>query len=378
MFKTIQNILSVPELKRKLIITLIILAVYRFIAHVPVTGIDTQRLQGFFQGSQLLGLLDVFSGGTLFNFSIIALGLSPYISASIIFQLLTMVVPSLEELSKEGEQGREKINQYSRLVTLPLSLVQSIGVISILKSQDIVVNQTPLELITMILTLMTGTMLIMWLGELLTEYGIGNGISIIIFAGIVSRLPISFAQTALTATSTQITTIILLAILSLIVVAAVVVINEAMRKVPIKYARRVSGSRLYGGQTTFLPLKVNQAGMIPIIFAVSLVLLPSLMGRYLTSSGNPGLASLGVSITQLFNPGSLSYNIVYFFLVMGFTFFYTAIVFDPEKIADQMKDLKEKNIALTKKVGDLKEALCSLHPALSVCQNPYRILPADP
>lgn len=337
MFKTIKNILSVPELQKKLVVTIGILGLYRFIAHVPVTGVDTERLQGFFQGNQLLGLLDIFSGGTLLNFSVAALGLGPYISASIIFQLLTMVVPSLEELSKEGEQGREKINQYTRLATIPLAIIQSISVITILKSQQIIVDQSPLELATMIITMLTGTMLVMWLGELITEYGIGNGISLLIFAGIIARLPIVAIQTFLTTTAGNSTTVLLLLFMGALVVAAVVAVNEAIRKVPIKYARRVRGSRLYGGQTTFLPLRVNQAGMIPIIFAVSLTLLPSLVGSFLSSSGNPDLASLGLSITRFFNPEGLPYILSYFFLVMGFTFLYTAIVFDPEKIADQIK-----------------------------------------
>ncbi len=337
MFDTIKNLLAVPELKRKFAITLIILAVYRFIAHIPVSGVDTAQLQAFFTSNQLLSLLDVFSGGTLINFSIVALGLGPYISASIVLQLLTMAIPSLEELSKEGDLGREKINQYTRLVTIPLAFVQSLSVITILKSQNIIVNQSPLQLMTMILTMIAGTIFLMWLGELLTEYGIGNGISIIIFSGIIARLPVTFLQTASTVSLDQTTTIITVALLSTVVIAAVVAVNEAIRKVPIKYAKRVRGSRLYGGQTTFLPLKINQAGMIPIIFAVSLVLLPSLAGRFLTSSANQSLVSLGITITNFFNPGGIWYNLIYFLLVVGFTYFYTAIVFDPEKIADQVK-----------------------------------------
>ncbi|MFC1749914.1 preprotein translocase subunit SecY [Pseudomonadota bacterium] len=337
MFKTIKSLLAIPELKRKLFVTLVILAIYRFVAHVPVTGVDTQRLQAFFTGNQLLSLLDVFSGGTLINFSVMALGLSPYISASIILQLLTMAIPSLEELSKEGDMGREKINQYTRFLTVPLAIVQSIGVLSILRSQGIITNTNPLQIMTMIITMITGTIFLMWLGELLSEYGIGNGISIIIFSGIIARLPVTFLQTATTVNLEQLSTILLVAGLSTVVIGAVVAINEAIRKVPIKYAKRIRGSRLYGGQTTFLPLKINQAGMIPIIFAVSLVLMPSLIGRFFTSSANANLANIGSTITNLFLPGSISYNVIYFLLVFGFTYFYTAIVFDPEKIADQIK-----------------------------------------
>lgn len=337
MFKKLNEILEIPGMKRKLGVTLLILGLYRFIAHVPVTGVDVTRLRAFFQGNEILGLLDVFSGGTLVNFSVIALGLGPYISASIIFQLLTMVVPSLEELSKDGEQGRNKINQYTRILTLPLAFFQSIAVITILRSQAIIVDQTPLELMTMILTMIAGTMLIMWLGEVLNEFGVGNGISIIIFAGIVAKLPITIIQALLTAGSVNPAVLIGFLVITLLVVAAVVFVNEAVRKVPIKYAKRLKGSRFTGGQTTFLPLKVNQAGMIPIIFAVSLVLMPTFAARFLADSGNPNLVSAGLFLSRLFNPQGLFYNLFYFGLVMAFTYFYTAVVFDPDKIADQIK-----------------------------------------
>jgi preprotein translocase subunit SecY len=248
-----------------------------------------------------------------------------------------MVVPSLEELSKEGEYGREKINQYTRLITLPLAIVQSITVITLLKNQHLLLSASPINIITMMLTMLTGTMLIMWLGELLTEYGVGNGISLIIFAGIVSRLPVSAIKTISAATTDQTTTFIVFAVLALLVVAAVVVINEAERRVMIKYARRAQGSKSYGGETTFLPLKVNQAGMIPIIFAVSLVLFPSLIGKFLTGLPNPVMANIGQIMSTLFSPTNWFYNLAYFLMVIGFTYFYTAIVFDPQKIADQIK-----------------------------------------
>jgi preprotein translocase subunit SecY len=337
MIDTVKNLLAIPQLKRKLLVTLGILAVYRFVTHIPVAGINTQLLQQFFQSNQLLSLLDVFSGGTLVNFSILALGLGPYISSSIILQLLTMIVPSLEELSKEGEYGREKINQYTRMITLPLALVQSITVISLLKSQGILLSQAPVQIATMILTMIAGTMLIMWLGEILSEYGIGNGISLIIFAGIISRLPVTFIRTVSTATADQATTFIVFALLAILVVAAVVLINEAERRIAIKYARRAQGSRTYGGETTFLPLKVNQAGMIPIIFAVSLVLIPSIIGKLLTQSPQAAMVAAGKLLTTSFTPGNMIYNLTYFILVIGFTYFYTAIVFDPQKIADQIK-----------------------------------------
>lgn len=336
MWQSLKNILSVSDIRKKLGFTLAILALYRFIAHVPVAGVDTEQIAAFFRSNELLGLIDVFSGGTLVNFSVIALGIGPYISASIIFQLLTMVVPQLEELSKEGEQGRKQINQYTRLATLPLALIQSVAVISILKSQNIIGTQTPLEFVAMMLTMMAGTMVVVWLGELIGEFGIGNGISVIIFAAIVARLPLMLYQTVITTTSTDIIQVVAFGLIGALVVAAVVFVNEAIRRIPIKYARRVRGAA-YGNQTSFLPMKVNQAGMIPIIFAVSLVLMPSLVARFLASSGNPDLVGFGLTLDRWFNPGGFAYNLFYFLMVMGFTFFYTAVVFNPDKISDSVK-----------------------------------------
>lgn len=337
MWQAIRDILSVEDIRKKLGFTLMILAVYRFIAHVPVAGVDTERIAAFFRSNELLGLIDVFSGGTLVNFSVIALGIGPYISASIIFQLLTMVVPHLEELSKEGEQGRKQINQYTRLATLPLSLIQSIAVISILRSQDIIGTQTPLEFIAMMLTMMAGTMVVVWLGELISEFGIGNGISVVIFAAIVARLPLVMFQTLMTTVSTDFFEILIFLVIGLLVVASVVFVNEAIRRIPVKYARRIRGSTSQGSQTSFLPIKVNQAGMIPIIFAVSLVLMPSLVASFLASSGDPDLAGLGLTLNRWFDPGGVMYNVFYFFLVMGFTFFYTSVVFNPDKISESVK-----------------------------------------
>lgn len=325
------------ELRKKLLFTGAIFAVYRLLAHIPVPGVNTEALQSLFSQNQLLGLLDVFSGGTLANFSIMALGLAPYINASIIFQLLTIVVPKLEALSKEGEAGREQINQYTRYVALPLSVVQGIGVYALLRSQGLIATASPLGVVSIVTTLIAGAMLLLWLGDMLTQYGIGNGVSMLIFAGIVARLPISLFQTAATSQADQYSILAIVAVLALAVIGAIVVMNEAVRKVPIHYAKRVRGSRLYGGQSTHLPLKINQAGVIPIIFAVSLVLMPSLIANFLSSSSNPSLSSIGIQIGAYFHPQSVLYNLVYFGLVFGFTYFYTAIVFDPEKISDEIK-----------------------------------------
>jgi preprotein translocase subunit SecY len=244
----------------------------------------------------------------------------------------------LEALQKEGETGQAVINQYTRFLTIPLGIIQGIGVLALLQSQQLVAASSLLNTISILATLLAGTMLVMWLGELITQYGIGNGISMLIFAGIVARLPLMFFQTTGTATAQQFSSFLIIAVMAFAVIAAIVVMTVAVRKVPIHYARRVRGSRTLGGQSTHLPLRLNQAGVIPIIFAVSLVLMPSLVGRVLTGfTGYPELVSFGSSLEAMFNPQSLTYNLVYFFLVVAFTYFYTAVVFDPAKISEEIK-----------------------------------------
>ena len=277
LINVIKQIGSVPELKKKIGFTAGIFAIYRLLAHIPVSGVNTEQLRQLFASNQFLGMLNIFSGGTLASFSIMALGVAPYINASIILQLLTMVFPKLEELSKEGESGREKINQYTRWLTVPLAVVQSFGVVALLRSQNLMVTGGIVETIAVVATMIAGSMLLLWLGELITQYGIGNGISMLILAGIVAQLPTSLAQTAFVTQAANYASLAIFAALSIVVIASVVYMNQAIRKVPIHYAKRIRGSKLYGGQTTFLPLKLNQAGVIPIIFAVSLVLLPSLV-----------------------------------------------------------------------------------------------------
>ncbi len=326
-----------PELRRKIIITGWIFVVFRLFAHIPIPGVDTARLAALFSQNQFLGLLDIFSGGTLVNFSVLALGLNPYINASIIIQLLTIVFPKLEELQKEGEYGREKINQYTRFITVPLAVMQSIGMFALLKNQGIIASIDPLSLVAIIFTMSAGTLFAMWLGELISEYGIGNGISLLIFAGIVGRFPVVLGQTATTITPELMTNMIVFVILAIAVIAATVFVNEAVRRINVQYARRVRGNKIYGGATSYLPLRVNQAGVIPIIFAVSLVLLPSLLGGFLNQTNNPALMNLGRLLTNLFNPNGVSYNVIYFFLVIGFTYFYTAITFNPTKISTEIQ-----------------------------------------
>ncbi len=327
----------IAELRRKILITVLIVVIFRIVAHIPVGGVDLIALQKLFASNQFLGLLDIFSGGTLANFSIISLGLNPYINASIILQLLTMIVPSLEALSKEGESGRQMINQYTRYLTIPLALLQAIGMFVLLKNQGIISQITPIQISAIIVGMTAGTIFLMWLGELITEYGIGNGISLLIFAGIVSRIPVVFSQTASIFDQLQTLNILIFAALSVLVVTAIVFINEGRRQIQVHYARRFVGGREGGAAQTYLPLRVNQAGVIPIIFAVSLVLIPSFAGSFLSQQNQPQLLFLGRLLSANFSPNSLIYNLVYFLLVVGFTFFYTAVIFNPTKVADEIK-----------------------------------------
>jgi preprotein translocase subunit SecY len=324
-----------PSVRKKLIITGIILIVFRLAAHIPAAGIDRTTLTALFMGSPLLSLLDVFSGGTLANFSVLALGLNPYINASIIFQLLGYVIPSLEALQKEGEYGQEKINQYTRLLTVPLAAMQAFGMYALLKGQNVISALGPIELLSLVITMTAGTVFAVWLGELISEYGFKNGVSLLIFTGIVARLPITLGQSMTTLGSQDILKVGIFLIVAVLIVGAVIFISEAARQVPIHYAKRRTESGL--GATSYLPLRLNQAGVIPIIFAVSLVLMPSLLGQFLSNVPNAQVANMARGLSTAFNPQGLIYNLVYFFLVFGFTYFYTAVVFNPEKIAENLQ-----------------------------------------
>ena len=335
-FATLSKAWSTPDLRKKIITTALLLAVFRLAAHVPAAGIDRDALFNLFSSSPLLSLLDVFSGGTLANFSILALGLNPYINASIILQLLTLVFPKLEELSKEGEQGRAQINQYTRFLTVPLAVMQAVGMYLLLKNQGIIQNLGPVSVLSLIATMVAGTLFVMWLGELLTEYGVGNGISMLIFAGIVGRMPVIVGKAFETTTGEQLFPVLAFLAMSLAVIAGVVFVNEAVRRIPVQYARRAARGGTVA-QNTHLPLRINQAGVIPIIFAVSLVLAPSMVGQFLTSVNNPGVAAFGQKLSTFLDPNGVAYNLMYFALVVAFTFFYTAVIFNPTKIADEIK-----------------------------------------
>ncbi|OGH17884.1 MAG: preprotein translocase subunit SecY [Candidatus Levybacteria bacterium RIFCSPHIGHO2_02_FULL_37_10] len=329
--------IKTPDVRRKLLFTGAIFIVFRIFAHIPVAGVNLEALKSLFSQNQFLGLLDIFSGGTLANFSVMALGLNPYINASIILQLLTLVFPKLEALSKEGEQGRQKINQYTRMLTVPLAILQSIGMYALLRSQGIISTLSTVDIISFVATMTAGTMLLVWLGELISEKGVGNGISLLIFAGIVGRIPVVFGQTVSTANANNFFNLIIFLTMGVLVISSIIIINEGTRKITVYYAKRVRGNKMYGGQSTHLPLRVNQAGVIPIIFAVSLVLLPSIVANYLSASSNTILSGIANAITGLFNPSGAFYNGLYFFLVVGFTYFYTAVIFNPKKIAGEIQ-----------------------------------------
>lgn len=328
---------ATPDLRRKLLLTVLLLLVYRIIAHVPLPAVDLEAMRQLFEKSQFLGLLNLFSGGALANFSIVALGLNPYINASIILQLMGMVIPKLEELQKEGEQGQRKINQYTRLLTVPLAAVQSLSVYFILRQQQIIEQVGPFKLLIMILTLSTGAVLLVWLGELITEYGIGNGVSILISVGIISGLPLSISRMVGSRTSENMFDLLLFIGVSILVIAGIVVVSEARRQIPVQYARRMRGGRGGIGQMTYLPLRLNQAGVIPIIFAISLMLIPGTIANFASGLPYPQIANIAVKVASLFDSRSISYAIIYFLFVVVFTFFYTAVSFNPDRIAENLQ-----------------------------------------
>jgi len=324
--------LKTPILRNKILFTILILVFFRLIAHIPVPGVNLAMLKEFFAQNQILSLINIFSGGTLANFSIAALGLNPYINASIMIQLLTMIVPSLEALSKEGEYGRAQINKYVRIITIPLCILQAFGMYGILRSQNIIQSLSILPLLGLIFSMLAGTMIMIFLGELINQYGVGNGISIMIFAGIIARLPTeiinTFSITDFSNPEAMINISIFIA-LAIAMVLAIVMVEEAILRVPIHYAKRA--------QSTYLPIKVNTAGVMPIIFAVSLATIPSFLGQFLSKVQQPILASIGLFFDKIFNPQGVFYIIFYFLLVVGFTFFYTSVVFKPKDVAEELR-----------------------------------------
>ncbi len=329
------KIFKIKDLRKKILFTAFIFLVFRIFAQVPVPGVDIGKLKDIFAQSQLLSLLDIFSGGTLANFSVLSLGLGPYINASIIMQLLQMVFPKLEELAKEGESGREKINQYTRYLTVPLATVQAFGIYILLQNSQILQAVTPLTLLSLVFSITAGTIFLMWLGELISEKGIGNGISMIIFAGIVGRLPISLFQQASLFDPSQLKNLIIFIVMALLVVISIVIVTEARRPIQVHHSRRGQGGSV-GTTASFIPLRLNQAGVIPIIFAVSLILLPATFARFFERSPNALIANFTQSIQKAFDPGSVVYNVSYFVLVIAFTFFYTTVAFNTKQISEML------------------------------------------
>lgn len=334
-FQLLIKVFKVKNLRSKIIFTAFIFLIFRIFAQVPVPGVDIVALKRLFSENQLLSLLDIFSGGTLANFSVLSLGLNPYINASIIIQLLQLVFPKLEELAKEGEAGREKINQYTRYLTVPLATIQAFGIYILLRNSQIISSVTPLTLLSLVVTITSGTILLMWLGELISEKGIGNGISMIIFAGIVGRLPVGIFQQASVFDPSQIRNVLIFAVVALLVVVSIVIVTEARRPIQVQYSRRfIQGAPQ--GEASYIPLRVNQAGVIPIIFAVSLILLPTTFARFFETSPNVFIANLAQNIQRLFSPEGLIYNVVYFLLVVAFTFFYTTVAFNTKQISEML------------------------------------------
>lgn len=325
------------DLRNSILFVLAMLVIFRLAAHIPVPGVDPAALRNFFASNQIFGLMNIFSGGGMQNFSIVMMGVGPYITASIIFQLLGMIIPKLEEMNKE-EMGRQKINMWTRWATVPLAAIQSYAMINLLRSSSsgILRDLAPFDIVAMIITMSAGTIFLMWIGELISEKKIGNGISLLIFAGIISSLPSSVQQFLVNYDQSMLFTLIGFVVIAVITVVGVVIINEGQRNIPVQYARQVRGQRAFGGTSTHLPLRVNMAGVIPIIFAISVILFPSMIAQFFVHAQSATLASLAQKTITLFQ-NQLVYGISYFILVIAFTYFYTEIVFHPSNIAENLQ-----------------------------------------
>ena len=324
-------------LRKRVLFVFFALIIFRLLAAIPIPGIDTVQLNRFLSNNQFFGILNIFSGGGLSNLSVIMLGVGPYITGSIIMQLLTIMVPSLKKIyHEEGEAGRKKFAQYGRLLTVPLAAIQGFSLLYILEKQNILTNLTRFNYITDLFIVIAGSVLLMWIGELVSEFGIGNGVSLIIFAGIVSRLPSWVSQHIFTFDVSQVPLYLVFAVVGALILAGIVLVTEAERPIPVTYAKRVRGTKMYGGGSTYLPLRVNQAGVIPIIFALSILLFPQMIGTFLSRYTNVILAKIS-HILIAFNQTSVWYAILYFIFVFLFTYFYTAVTFDPEALSENLQ-----------------------------------------
>lgn len=336
-FQKLKLVFQDESLRKKILFVLGALILFRILATIPIPGIDAVRLEQFFSNNQFLGLLNIFSGGGLSNLSIVMLGVGPFITASIIMQLMTVLSPKLKAMyQEEGEAGRAKFTQWSRYITVPLAFMQAFAFLSLLQQNGIVPPLEFLPMMTNVIVIAAGSILLMWIGELITEFGIGNGVSLIIFAGIVATLPSTLSQLAFTFDVSQVPLYLGFLLAAFVVTAAVVFITEAERPIPITYARQTRGMKQYGGVSTYLPLRVNQAGVIPIIFALSILLFPQVLAAFFANSTIPYIASIANAVVDgLAN--NWIYGALYFIMVFFFTYFYTAVTFDPKRISDNLQ-----------------------------------------
>lgn len=337
MYDKLTQIWKARDLRNSIFFVLTMLIIFRLAAHIPVSGVDTAALRDFFASNQILGLLNIFAGGGMTNFSIVMMGVGPYITSSIIFQLLGMIVPKLEEMQKE-EAGRQKINMWTRWLTVPLAALEAYGMITLLgrSSRSILGEVSAFDLLTMIATISAGTIFLMWLGELMTEKKVGNGISLLIFAGIVAGLLQTAQQVVVTFDPSKLYLILGFIAIALVTIVGVVIVNEGQRNVPVQYARQIRGNRMFGGTSTHLPLRVNMAGVIPIIFAISVVIFPPMMAQFFVHA-RTALIARAAEWTIAFFQNQLVYGVLYFLLVFAFTYFYTEVIFHPTQIAENLQ-----------------------------------------
>ncbi len=330
---------QVKEVRHGLLFVIAMMVIFRLVAHIPLPGVDIVALQQFFDSNQVLGVLNLFSGGTIRTFSIVALGVAPYITASIILQLLAVIIPRLEEIQKEGESGQRKINQWTRVLTIPLAIIQGVGLLSLLRQSQvpILTNSSPLHVVTILAAVTAGTLFLMWIGELIGEKKVGNGVSLLIFAGILADLPSSLGQFISTFDSSQWTIVLIYAAIAVLMVAGVVFVTEGQRNIPVQHARNVRGQSVsMGGAASSLPLRVNMVGVMPIIFGISFLTFPTMLAQLFAQASNPSLRSVATWILTTMQNQTI-YGILYLILVVGFTYFYTAVVFHPERVAENLQ-----------------------------------------
>jgi len=332
----VKKIFKLPDLRNKILFVGIMLVIFRFFAAIPVPGVDTTRMKNFFEDNQLFGMLNIFSGGGMSNFSLVMMGVGPYITASIVMQLLTVVVPAVEKwYREEGDIGRKKFQQVTRLLTVPFSMVQSYGMITLLKSQNVINDISGIEMLKTMIIITAGTVFLMWIGELITEKGIGNGISMIIFAGIISGVPNALKQLIATWDGTKLFSYGMFALIAVVVIAGIVFVTEGQRNIPVTYARRIRGQGMRS-TSAYLPIRVNQAGVIPIIFAMSIMLFPSMIANFMSTMSNDKVRDIALKIMSL-TQNQWAYGITYFFMVVAFTYFYTSVTFEPNKVSENLQ-----------------------------------------